>query len=266
MPERSNPWLSIITVCLNDCKNLIRTLQSIRDQKCPYIQCILVDGDSIDDTKTVIESNLDVITDWISEKDKGLYDAMNKGMQMAKGEYILFLNAGDVFHDTQVVSYAYEHHAMEDILYGDAIFVHEDGTYKSPRHKVLPTTLDLRSFKNGMVVCHQALFVKSSVAATYNLKYKIAADLDWAIRSIKIARNTRYLGITVCDFQAGGLSSRRRRLALIERWKILSGEYGWFETMRSHLIMPVKFALWKVSSFLKINLTSTHLDTNRHIA
>lgn len=266
MIENSKPWLSIITVCLNDCNNLIRTLQSIRDQKCDYIQSILIDGDSSDDTKTVINNHLDVITDWISEKDQSLYDAMNKGMRMAKGEYILFLNAGDVFHTAQVVLYAYTHHSKEDILYGDAIFVHENGTYKSPRHKVLPTTLDLRSFKNGMVVCHQALFVKTTVAATYNLNYKIAADLDWVIRSIKQARKTKYLGITVCNFQAGGLSSRRRKLALLERWKILSAEFGWFETTRSHLIIPLKFILWKLNSILKINLFSTSLDTKRHIA
>lgn len=266
MIERSNPWLSIITVCLNDCNNLIRTLQSIRDQQCDNIQSILVDGDSSDATKTVIHDYLDVITDWVSEKDQGLYDAMNKGMRMAKGEYILFLNAGDVFNHAQVISYAYTHHSTEDILYGNAIFVHEDGTYKSPRHKVLPTTLDLRSFKNGMVVCHQALFVKSSVAATYDLNYKIAADLDWAIRSIKQARNTKYLGITVCNFQAGGLSSRRRKSALLERWRILSREFGWFETLCSHLSIPLKFVLWKTKSILKINLYSTSLDTKRHIA
>lgn len=245
MNEKPKPWLSIITVCYNDSKNLTRTLQSIRDQNCDFIQCILVDGGSTDNTKTVIEAHLDVITDWVSEKDNGLYDAMNKGLRMSKGEYILFLNAGDIFHTNQVVRYAYSHHASQEILYGDADFVHEDGTYKSPRHKELPTTLDWRSFKYGMVVCHQALFVKSSVAATYDLSYKIASDLDWAIRSVKNAKSTKYLGIKVCDFQTGGLSSKRRKLALIERWKILYIEFGWLQALWSHLIMPVKFALWR---------------------
>jgi len=254
MNKKLSPWLSIITVCYNDSKNLKRTLQNIREQNCKFIQLIVVDGDSTDDTKSVITSYTDVITDWISEKDAGLFNAMNKGIKLANGEYIVFLNAGDVFHDPQVISYIYSHHHQEDILYGNAVFVHQDGRYKGPRHKKIPKTLDWRSFKSGMVICHQALIVKTSVARSYDIQYQICADLDWAICTTKRAKSTLNLGITICDFQRGGLSDKKRGLALLERWKILSKHFGWAQTMWSHMKIPSKFLLWKLNGYLNHNI------------
>ncbi len=243
MPEQlmPNPWLSIITVCFNDAKNLQRTLNSIRNQHCNLIQSIVIDGGSTDHSLDIIHSNPDVITDWISEKDEGLYDAMNKGLTFVKGDYILFLNAGDVFHNDNVVHLTKASNEGEDVLYGDAIIVNEDGSFKSPLHKKTPHHLNWKSFKNGMVVCHQAIFVKFSISAQYNLKYKIAADIDWAIRTLKNSTSTRYLGFIVCDFQTGGLSSNRKILALLERWIILRRHFGILSTLYSHLRILYEF-------------------------
>ena len=170
MSQPKNPWLSIITACLNDGKNLKKTIQSIRDQQADFIEYIIVDGKSNDDTLNIIEENKQIIQAWLSEKDEGVYDAMNKGLKMVNGQYILFMNAGDTFYNTSVLRNIKEQQRDEDVLYGNAIFVHEDGKYKSPRHKILPSNLDWKSFKNGMVVCHQALLIKKTMVASYNLK------------------------------------------------------------------------------------------------
>ena len=245
MNEITKPWLSIITVCYNDAKNLSRTLQNIREQRSKTIQLIVVDGDSTDDTKSVIRSYQDVITDWISEKDGGLYHAMNKGLRLAKGEYIVFLNAGDVFHDPQVISFIYHHHHNEEILYGDAVFVDQEGTFKSSRHKKIPKELNWLSFRDGMVICHQALIVKSTKAVLYDTQYQVCADLDWAIRITKKAESTLNLGMTVCDFQRGGISDKRRNTALLERWRILHKYFGLKATLWSHIKIPMAYLLWK---------------------
>lgn len=245
MNETTKPWLSIITVCYNDAKNLSRTLQNIREQRSKSIQLIVVDGDSNDDTISVIRSYQDVITDWISEKDAGLYHAMNKGIRLAKGEYVVFLNAGDVFHDPQVISFIHNHHHNEEILYGDAVFVDQEGTFKSSRHKKIPKELNWLSFRDGMVICHQALIVKTAKAVLYDIQYQVCADLDWAIRIAKKAESTRNLGITVCDFQRGGISDKRRNTALLERWRIQQKHFGLKATLWSHIKIPMAYLLWK---------------------
>jgi glycosyltransferase involved in cell wall biosynthesis len=245
MNETAQPWLSIITVCFNDAQNLSRTLKNIRDQRSKTIQLIVVDGDSNDDTKSVIRSYRDVITDYLCEKDDGLYYAMNKGIALAKGEYVVFLNAGDVFHDPQVIAFIHNHHRNEDILYGDAFFVDQEGDFKSRRHKKIPKKLNWLSFRDGMVICHQALIVKTAKALLYDTQYEVCADLDWAIRITKEAESTRNLGITVCDFQRGGISDKRRSRALLERWHILQKHFGLKATLWSHIKVPMVYLLWK---------------------
>ena len=245
MSQETPPWLSIITVCYNDSNNLSRTIQSIRNQQCDFIQSIVIDGGSIDNTLSIIHENSDVISDWISEKDRGLYDAMNKGIALVKGKYILFLNAGDLFHDPQVVSFAKSNGNDADVIYGDAIIVNQDGSYKSQSHKKTPPRLTWKSFKYGMVVCHQSMFIKSIIAMKYDIKFKISADIDWAIRTVKNAKTTKYLGITICDFQTGGLSSQYKRLALMERWTILSTHFGVVTSLISHGKIIYKFIFKK---------------------
>lgn len=251
MSQPKNPWLSIITACLNDGKNLKKTIQSIRDQQADFIEYIIVDGKSNDDTLNIIEENKQIIQAWLSEKDEGVYDAMNKGLKMVNGQYILFMNAGDTFYNTSVLRNIKEQQRDEDVLYGNAIFVHEDGKYKSPRHKILPSNLDWKSFKNGMVVCHQALLIKKTIVASYNLKYKVAADLDWAIRSVKNASRIRNLKFIICNFQFGGMSDIQKKKALQERWHILIDHYGLITTLWCHLKIPFTYTGWKIYSLYK---------------
>jgi len=248
---KNKPWLSIITVCLNDSKNLSRTLRHLRDQKFPFIQLIVIDGDSKDDTISVIHAYQDIITDWVSEKDSGLYEAMNKGIDLALGEYLVFLNAGDIFHDSQVISRIHAIQNGEDILYGNAVFVDQEGRFKSERHKKIPVHLHWSSFRDGMVVCHQALIIRREIALYYNTKFKITADLDWAIRTSKQAKTVVNLDFIVCDFQRGGISDKKRFEALIERGVILIKHFGIWRTLWSHMNIPVTYLQWKISCFFR---------------
>ncbi len=240
------PCLSIITVCYNDLSNLRITYNSIRSQTYQNVQTIIVDGGSKDGTLNFIQENREMITDYISERDQGLYDAMNKGFDLVRGDYLIFLNAGDTFHTRDVIEIAMNQSNQADVVYGDAILVNENHTYKSGYHKITPKTLTWKDFKLGMVVCHQAMMVKPAVAARYNLEYKICADIDWAINTLKKATSSRYIDIVVCDFQAGGISTQRKKLAWWERWKILLKHYGILSTVNSHiqfLINRTKFKL-----------------------
>jgi glycosyltransferase involved in cell wall biosynthesis len=240
MKPEQGPLLSIITVCLNDLENLKSTLGSITSQTYPNKEIIIIDGGSKDGSVEFIQSNANRISYWSSEPDKGLYDAMNKGIQKSKGDYILFLNAGDTFHNDQVAEYAMLHAGESDILYGDAVMVNKDQSYRGLRHKKLPPSLSWKDFSQGMVVCHQALFIKPMVIVPYDLKYKISADIDWAIRCLRMTNSVKNLGITICHFQAGGLSSRRRRLALKERWDIIKKHFGFWKALWSHLVILYK--------------------------
>lgn len=251
MSQPTNPWLSIITACYNDGLNLKKTIQSIINQNVDFVEMIVIDGNSTDETLQIIEANKNFISTWISEKDNGVYDAMNKGLKWVRGQYILFMNAGDTFYTNDVLQKIMDQQQNEDVLYGNAIFVYENGRYKSPRHKILPAKLGWRSFKNGMVVCHQSLIIKKTIAETYNVKYSVTSDLDWAIRSIKNAKSIRNLRFTISNFQFGGMSDTQKKRALVERWYILVEHYGVVTTALSHLKMPFTYAGWKIYSFYK---------------
>lgn len=229
--------LSVITVCYNDAKNLLITLENVRQQTYPHIECIVVDGGSTDETMQVIMASSERIQHWVSQPDNGLYDAMNRGMKMASGDYLIYLNAGDRFYNEQVVAHAMSQSSGHDVLYGDAIVVNQDGSYKSLRHKKVPSKLDWMSFTQGMVVSHQALIISTSIVEPYDLKYKITADIDWAIRCLQKSKSTYHLGVTICKFQTGGISSQRRASALPERWKILNHHFGLIRTTWAHLII-----------------------------
>ncbi|MEG1649871.1 MAG: glycosyltransferase family 2 protein, partial [Rikenellaceae bacterium] len=190
------PKVSIITVVYNAKEALEKTINNIRQIDYENLEYIIVDGGSTDGTKEVIEANSLWVTSWISQPDKGLYDAMNKGMRLATGAYVWFINAGDFVYSPDILKNifaGYENYA--DIYYGDTVILSENGGTKGLRGKKLPKKLTLRSFKMGMVVCHQSFIVKKSIAPIYNLRYKYAADVDWVMectRRAKTILNTRF--------------------------------------------------------------------------
>ena len=238
--------ISVITVCYNDAENLCKTLASMASQTARRdIEHIVIDGGSKDETKILLEGNKE-IDKWISEADKGLYDAMNKGIAMASGEYLWFMNAGDVFYSDNTVESLIEELNQSDIVYGAAVLVDDQGRDQGLYHKTLPEKLTWKNFIKGMVVCHQALIVKRSMVEVYSLDFKIASDIDWAIRNCKKTNKIHNSNIILCKFQTGGLSKKRQRLALQERFKILKNHFGLIDTILAHISIVFQYFLVKL--------------------
>lgn len=238
-----NPKISIITVTFNAEKVLGRTLESIRKQEYDNIESIIVDGASKDGTLKIINEYSDVVTKWISEPDKGLYDAMNKGLDMATGDYVWFLNAGDTIAKTDILSYLFDQDfSMKDIYYGDTLIVDEEGNSIGGRRLRPKQDLTWKSFKWGMLVCHQSILVKRKIAPRYDLKYKIAADYEWVLESFKRAEYITGTHHKVACFLSGGLSRQNIIRANFERFKIMKKYYGFFSSLWYNFLMIFRFA------------------------
>lgn len=197
--------VSIITINRNNLTGLKATYQSIVSQTYKDFEWIVVDGGSTEGDRDFLEQHADEITWWCSEPDSGVYNAQNKGITHASGEWMIFLNSGDTFHDETVLECVFTHEHSADILYGDWIFVYEDGRTEK---KSAPRTFSLHGIYQGNI-CHQAMFIRSSVmkSSPYDESYKIYADwAKWIELTLKKCR-FEYLPLYVCDFSLGGMSS-----------------------------------------------------------
>lgn len=246
---------TIITCTFNASKYIDRTLNSVRSQSYPHIEHFIIDGVSKDDTVKkaqtyAYDSRYPVIVK--SESDKGLYDAMNKGIQLAKGDYIIFLNAGDEFAEEDTLTSVAEQlkgNALPGVIYGNTDIVDENGNFLRKRRLAPPEKLSWRSFKHGMLVCHQSFYAKTDIAqkVPYNLNYKLSADVDWCIRIMKEAEqqglalwNTR---MTLSSYLEGGMSVQSHRASLKERFNVMSDHYGKIATIGMHLWFVVRAIL-----------------------
>ncbi|MFY0255901.1 glycosyltransferase family 2 protein [Chitinophaga sp. 30R24] len=249
MTNTTSPVLSIITVCYNAEKFIESTIQSVQAQTYPHIEYIIVDGASKDSTLAVVAKYRSRIAKVISEKDNGLYDAMNKGMQAATGEYLLFLNADDVLADKDVIRQMLATCPDADVYYGEAMFMDENGVDIGLRssqtpHQV-PVQLTWKSLKHGMVVSHQAYVVRRKLSPLYDLQYKICADIDWMIRTLKAAKHICNTHQVVCRFRVGGTSKQHQQLAWKERYTILSRYYGHLPNFAHHLFIGLRYIFSK---------------------
>lgn len=232
------PKISIITVCYNVEKTIQKTLDSIFNQSYPNIEIVIVDGQSTDGTLAIIEKHKDSIHQFTSEKDKGIFDAMNKGISMATGEYIWFIHADDQIYEDDTLEKAFLNHNDEDFVYGKAMLISEQGLERPlDDRKKHPSADELswQSLKSGMIICHQAMIVKRSIAPTYDLTYHLVGDLDWAIRILKNTSSVRDTGQFLCRFVEGGTSTQHRRASLQQRFSILNKHFGLFSTIWQHV-------------------------------
>ena len=154
--------VSIITVTYNAEVCLEKTIQSVINQTYKNIEYIIIDGGSSDKTLSIIKKYKKYIKYWISEPDKGIYDAMNKGIKIAKGDYINFLNAGDFYYENNVLSYLFDNlDKSVDLLYGDSYLIDQNGV----NVRLLKAgVLNRYTVKKGMAACHQSIFIKRQIA------------------------------------------------------------------------------------------------------
>jgi hypothetical protein len=239
--QKGKPLLSVITVVFNSENLLEKTILSIKNQTYDNIELIIVDGNSTDRTKEIIKKYDESIDYWISEPDNGLYDAMNKGIAFAKGNYLWFLNSGDLIYSNNTVEEFFLNFSDADIYYGETMMIDVNGNNIGMRRLKTPPDLTWKSLKRGMVICHQAIIVKRAIAPAYNLSYKFSADFDWVLNALKKSLNIINTKQIVARYLQEGLSRKNIRSSLKERFNIMARNYGLIPTILNHFVIAVKF-------------------------
>lgn len=233
-----NMKVSIITITFNAEKDLLPTIQSVKSQTFTDYEHILVDGASTDGTIALARSQGVKGMRILSEPDSGLYDAMNKGLKMALGEFVIFLNAGDTFANKHILQkYAEAATDNVDIVYADTLLVNEKRQVIKPRHLYAPEKLTVDSFSKGMLICHQAFLMRRSLAPLYDLKYRFSADYDWTVKCIKATTSERCvnLHIPAIHYLTLGLTDANKLDSLKERFRIMKEHYGAPTAIARHL-------------------------------
>ncbi len=256
--------ITYVTITYNAAKVLQRTLDSVLQQDYPNIVHLIIDGASTDDT-------LKLVDDYIarsnaaenghriqvtSEPDKGIYDAMNKGLRSLDGDYVCFLNAGDFLPTPDTVSKIAEaatntHHPSPNtqlpaVMYGDTDIVDGEGRFLHHRRLSPPEHLTWKSFRQGMLVCHQAFYARTdfAIATPYDMQYRYSADVDWCIRVMKAAEKENIpllnLKMVVANYTEEGQTTLHHRESLCERYKVMEHHYGRIQTCLLHVWFVIR--------------------------
>lgn len=211
------PLLSIITVVYNGENYIEKTLKSIANQNVSNYELIVIDGGSTDKTIQIVDKYRDYVTRLISEKDNGIYDAMNKGVGIATGEWVIFMNAGDQFVEGSLAiakDYLSDHDI--DVLYGDVLIDQGD-------RFVLDKARPLSTINYSLPFCHQSCFVRTRYLnqIKFSLKYLICADYDFFLKATYLDLRFKYIETPIAIFEYGGISSGISRRYLYEKLTII---------------------------------------------
>jgi len=255
--------ITYVTITYNAAQVLQRTLDSVLRQDYRDIVHLIIDGASTDGT-------LQIVDDYIqrsntadnghhiqvtSEPDHGIYDAMNKGLRSLDGDYVCFLNAGDFLPSSDTVSRivaSFSHKGDSPfcekpaVLYGDTDIVDGEGRFLRHRRLAPPEQLTWKSFRQGMLVCHQAFYARTdfAIATPYDLRYRYSADVDWCIRIMKAATKENIplqnLHQVVANYTEEGQTTLHHRESLLERFRIMTRHYGWLTTIAMHVWFVVR--------------------------
>jgi Glycosyltransferases involved in cell wall biogenesis len=248
-----------VTITYQAAKVLQRTLDSVLEQDYPEIMHLIIDGASTDGT-------IDLVNDYIersnaaenghkvllmSEPDKGIYDAMNKGLRSLDGDYVCFLNAGDFLPASDIAStinsrLSILNSQLPAVLYGDTDIVDGEGHFLHHRRLAPPENLTWKSFRHGMLVCHQAFYARTdfAIVTPYNQKYRYSADVDWCIRIMKAAAKENVpllnLHMVVANYTQEGQTTIHHRESLLERYRVMESHYGRLQTFFMHCWFVVR--------------------------
>ena len=270
--------ITYVTITYNAAQVLQRTLDSVLQQDYPDIVHLIIDGASTDGTLQLVDDYIQRSNaadnghriQLTSEPDRGIYDAMNKGLRSLErlrvsasagmGDYVCFLNAGDFLPAPDTVSKIVAVSQRDGsfvtpagvtkepslcdtpaVLYGDTDIVDSEGRFLHHRRLSPPENLTWKSFRQGMLVCHQAFYARTdfAIATPYNQCYRYSADVDWCIRIMKAAAKENVpllnLHMVVANYTQEGQTTLHHRESLIERFKVMGRHYGWFTTIAMHI-------------------------------
>ncbi len=229
----ARPAVAVITAVRNAEATLERTLASVARQSWRPLEHIVIDGASTDGTRAILEQCGEGLR-WISEPDRGLYDAMNKGLAMVSDPeaYVVFLNADDTFYADDAIERALDAAQGEDLVYGRLERHDEALDYRD----VIGLEVSARDLVLGMRCHHQAMLTRARVferVGRFDMRYRIAADYDWAVRVfLDDSLTRRFVPVIVSTMGRGGLSDRRYLASVRERWHIVARHYPFAELLR----------------------------------
>ncbi|MCM1108752.1 MAG: glycosyltransferase [Clostridium sp.] len=255
MDTDPSPIITIATVTYNAENTLPGTLESVARQDYPHVEHLIIDGCSKDHTMELIHRYVDENSlketphdiRVVKEPDRGLYDAMNKALAQAQGDYICFLNAGDRLHATDTLSRiagcirSCGKERRPAVVYGETDIVDLQGNFIRHRRLQAPEQLHWKSFRQGMLVCHQSFYARTDLTreTAYDLRYRFSADFDWCVR---LMRKAEHLGSPLCnsrlvltDYLNEGMTTHNHSRSLWERFRIMGRHYGLCRAIALHL-------------------------------
>lgn len=249
MANEMSPTVSIITITYNAAETLERTIASVERQDYAAIEYVVVDGASTDGTMEIVGRHAATVSKYVSEPDNGLYYAMNKGLAMATGDYVWFVNAGDELYAPTTVSDMVGKGGRDtDVYYGDTVITRMDGSEIGRRRLAPPESLNRDSFRRGMLVCHQAFVARRSLCPAYDTRYRLSADFDWCVKILSRSKRVVNTRQTLVRFLDGGMTRHNIPRALGERFEIMCHHYGWTSTVLHHIPIAAKFFWYWVTN------------------
>jgi len=221
LETKNLPKLTVVTISYNNKEDIEETIRSVICQNYENLEYIIIDGASTDGTVDIIKKYENQITFWISEKDKNLYDAMNKGIKYATGEWIIFMNAGDKFYDCSVINDIFNYNNLNKINNADLIYGNVCKNYGD--FKKIEKAKDINNLWKGMVFSHQSLFVRTKLMKEhpFNMNLRIAADFDFIFHMYTLGYKFLYIDRTISEIDTTGLSNIERIKSTLERLKIV---------------------------------------------
>jgi glycosyltransferase involved in cell wall biosynthesis len=238
------PKLSVITIVYNNVRDIERTVLSVLNQSYSNIEYLVIDGASNDGTMDILRQYESRITKLVSERDKGIYDAMNKGLALATGDYVLFMNSGDEIYSSKTVENIFASSDDADIYYGETEMFDDSWQSLGRRRHKAPEAFTWKDFKYGMSISHQAIYIRKSLTEPYDLTYKLSSDIDWILRAAKKAKKIVNVKAVVAKYLVGGMSKKKHRQSLAERFSIFVKHYGLIPTIFNHLLIALNLVFY----------------------
>jgi len=237
------PQISIITINLNNVVGLQKTIKSVVRQTYADKEYIIIDGGSVDGSLNLIKENVTRITYWVSEPDFGIYNAMNKGIKLAKGKWIIFMNSGDIFKDEKVIEIVFKDSNFNhiDILYGNTL-------YKDTNKLVIVPDKIKKNYFFFSTLCHQSVFTNIESfkkIGNYDLRYTYISDREWLLRAKHAHLKFQYVNEIVSEWDPDGFCKNNLQLLLTEVNNMRKSHFSFFENFALRMLNRVtKFIKW----------------------